>query len=41
MNSGISDDHKLLIRTAVGEDKITFDKVAAELINQHPKAGMG
>ncbi|CAE7670799.1 RE2 [Symbiodinium microadriaticum] len=34
MNSGISDDHKLLIRTAVGEDKITFDKVAAELINQ-------
>ncbi|CAE7947914.1 RE2, partial [Symbiodinium sp. KB8] len=41
MNSGISDDHKLLIRTAVGEDKITFDKVAAELINQHAKAGMG
>ena len=34
-NCGITEDHKLLIRTALQGD-ITFDRVAQELINQHP-----
>ena len=37
MNAGISEDHKLLVRTAVGE-KFTFERVANELVNQHPRA---
>ena len=39
VNSGISEDHRLLIRTTVGAT-LTFDKVAAELVNQHPNAGV-
>ena len=36
LNSGLNDDQRLMIRTVVGE-KFTFDRVAEELVNQHPR----
>ena len=35
-NSGLSETEKLMVRTTLG-GKLTFDGVAQELINQHPK----
>ncbi|CAE7224139.1 RE2, partial [Symbiodinium sp. CCMP2456] len=36
LNSGLNDDQKLMIRTVCG-DKMSFDKIAEELGNQHPR----
>ncbi|CAE7536321.1 RE2 [Symbiodinium microadriaticum] len=36
LNSGLNDDQRLMIRTVVG-DKMNFDRVAEELVNQHPR----
>eukprot|EP00439_Symbiodinium_sp_Y106_P072384 s1237_g13.t1 len=35
LNSGLDENQRLMIRTVVGE-KMDFDRVAQELINQHP-----
>ncbi|CAE7561028.1 RE2 [Symbiodinium necroappetens] len=36
LNAGLNDDQRLMIRTVVG-DKMNFDRVAEELVNQHPR----
>ena len=36
LNANLTEDQRLMIRTVVG-DKMSFDKIAEELVNQHPR----